>query len=75
MTKDQEALIKLLSVALAGKKMKQIPYAVNWKTVMEMANRQGVNAIAFDGYQTIHDTKAQDDICPKPESQRVLSSW
>ena len=53
MTKEQEALIKLLSVALAGKKMKQIPYAVNWKTVMEMANRQETNAIAFDGYQAI----------------------
>ena len=47
MTKDQEALIKLLSVALAGIKMKQIPYAVNWKTVMEMANRQGVNAMVI----------------------------
>lgn len=42
---------------------------------MELANKQDVNAIAFDGYQAIHDTKAQDDICPKPESQRVLSSW
>ena len=62
MTKEQEVLIKLLSVALAGKKMGQIPCAVNWKTVMELANRQEVNAIAFDGYQTIHDTIAEDGI-------------
>lgn len=42
MTKEQETLIKLLSVALAGKKMAQMPCAVNWKTVMELANRQEV---------------------------------
>lgn len=62
MTKEQEVLIKLLSVALAGKKMEQIPRAVNWKTVMELANRQEVNAIAFDGYKAIHDTIAEDGI-------------
>ena len=62
MTKEQEVLIKLLSVALAGKKMGQIQCAVNWKTVMDLANRQGVNAIAFHGYQTIHDTIAEDGI-------------
>lgn len=70
MTKEQEALIKLLSVALAGKKMKQIPYAVNWKTVMEMANRQEMNAIAFDGYQAIHDTIAEDGI-----TKFLLMEW
>ena len=74
MTKEQKVLIKLLSVALAGKKMGQIQCAVNWKTVMELANRQEVNAIAFDGYQAIHDTIAKYDICPKPGSQRILSS-
>lgn len=62
MTKEQEVLIKLLSVALAGKKMGQIQCAVNWKTVMDLSNRQEVNAIAFDGYQAIHDTKAEDGI-------------
>ena len=56
MTKEQDALIKLLSVALASEKMVQMPCAVNWKTVMELANRQEVNAIAFDGYKAIHDT-------------------
>ena len=60
MTKEQDALIKLLSAALAGKKMVQMPCAVNWKTVMELANRQEVNAIAFDGYKAIHDTIAED---------------
>ena len=62
MTKEQEVLIKLLSIALAGKKMGQVPFSVNWKTVMEIANRQEVNAIAFDGYPTIHDTIAEDGI-------------
>lgn len=62
MTKEQDALIKLLSVALAGKKMVQMPCAVNWKTVMELANRQEVNAIAFDGYKAIHNTIAEDGI-------------
>ena len=41
---------------------------------MELANRQEVNAIVFDGYQTIHDSKAEDDICPKLRTQRILSS-
>ena len=62
MTKEQNALIKLLSVALAGKKMGQIQCAVNWKSVMELAVRQEVNAIAFDGYQAIHDTIAEGGI-------------
>lgn len=51
--------------------MGQKPCAINWKTVMELANRQEVNAIVFDGYQAIHDTKAEDDICPKPGSQQI----
>lgn len=45
--------------------MGQILCTVNWKTVMEIANRQDVNAIAFDGYQTIHDTIAEECKYPK----------
>ena len=70
MTKEQEALIKLLSVALAGRKMVQMPCAVYWKTVMELANRQEVNAIAFDGYKAIHTTIAEDEI-----SRSLLMDW
>lgn len=70
MTKEQETLIKLLSVALAGKKMEQMPCAVHWKTVMELANRQEVNAIAFDGYQAIHGTIAEDGI-----SKFLMMEW
>lgn len=74
MIKEQEFLIKLLSVASAGEKMGQIKCAINWKTVMELANRQEVNAIVFDGYQAIHDTIAKDDICPNHGALRILYS-
>ncbi|MGM9794708.1 MAG: nucleotidyltransferase family protein [Candidatus Aphodosoma sp.] len=39
-----------------------MPCAVNWKTVIELSNRQEVNAIAFDGYQAIHDTIVEGGI-------------
>ena len=70
MTKEQDALILLLSVALAGKKVEQLPDAVNWKAVMGLANGQEVNAIAFDGYNAIHRMIAEKGI-PK----NMLLEW
>ena len=70
MTKEQEALILLLSVALAGRKAEQLPDAVDWTVVMGLANGQEVNAIAFDGYNAIHRTIAGEGI-PK----NLLLEW
>lgn len=70
MTKEQDALILLLAVALAGKKTVQMPCAVDWKAVMDLANRQEVSAIAFDGYNSIHRTIAEKGI-PK----NMLLEW
>lgn len=71
MTKEQVVLIKLLSVALAGNKMQlRVQDAVNWRVVIELANRQEVNAIAFDGYQSIHNTVTEGGM-----AKHLLLEW
>ena len=70
MTKEQDALMLLLAVALAGRKVEQLPDAVDWTVVMGLANGQEVNAIAFDGYNAIHRTIAEKGI-PK----NMLLEW
>lgn len=47
MTKEAEVLFKLIRIALGNEEDFSLPNAVNWESVFELANRQGVDAIAW----------------------------
>lgn len=62
MTKEQETLIVLLSIALGEKNSEYIIPAINWQKLVELSCMQEVNAIALDGYQSIYKTTTEKRI-------------
>ena len=53
MKKSHLILADILKLALGNKKSINIPTECNWKDVRALAERQGVQAIAFDGIQQL----------------------
>jgi len=50
---DSDVLLKLLRLALGNSQDYAFPASVNWQDVMELAERQGVLDVAFDGIQKL----------------------
>ena len=70
MLREQQLLIKLLSVALGSDK-NQLPIDnIEWASIVQLSEEQEVYSIALDGYQFIHDTIGNQSI-----DQMNLLNW
>lgn len=70
MTENHKILIKLISVSLGNDSIELPTDEIDWKTVAELASQHEVDALAFDGYQQIHDLLGNQSL-----PQEELLEW
>lgn len=76
MNQSAEVLLKLMRIALGNEKDFSLPNVVNWEEVFDLAVKQGVPNICYDGVQTIMNANPSVEIgLNKTEWEPLRYKW
>lgn len=74
MTVEREFLLNLLRASLLGNTDFAVPESINWKILIDEANRQNVTVIASDGLQRLYDVGIYS-VSRDKEELRTKAQW